>query len=122
MKFRGEKLLRLRDEKGLTMQDLEEISGISQSTISELENGVKKNPRTKTIEALCKALKVDDYYFYLDEAKLPTDLLPDLPDDVKRFLFSGTSVPYIVLAEEAKRGGISPEKLKQLIDFLSESK
>jgi transcriptional regulator with XRE-family HTH domain len=119
VKFKGEKLRDLRDLKGLTMLDLEEITGISQSTISDIENG-KKNPRAATVERLCKALDVGEHYFYLDGAVLPTDLFPDMPESVKRFIFSGNNVPYLVLTEEAKRRGISPEKLKQIIDLLSQ--
>lgn len=118
MKFKGDKLRALMDAKNLKMLDVEELSGISQSTISDIVNN-KKNPREATVRKLCKALGVDEHYFYIDEAKLPNDLLPEMPEQVKRFLYSGTSVPYLVLTEEASRKGIPPEKLKRIIDLLA---
>jgi DNA-binding XRE family transcriptional regulator len=62
----AEKLIAARRAAGLTQVQLAEVSGISQSHISHLENATWE-PRLATILALCRALSVS-----------PTDLLPNI--------------------------------------------
>jgi len=50
------KLYEIRTEKGLTLRDLEELSGISKSTINSIENG-EANPTIAVICQLADALK-----------------------------------------------------------------
>lgn len=118
MEFRGERLKRLREAKHLSMTDLSDITGVSQSVISDLENGKKKTPRKATVERLCKGLGIAEEYFYLDGSRLPTEVLPDLPANVKTWLLSGDSIPWLVLSERASREGIPPETVQQLLDVL----
>jgi transcriptional regulator with XRE-family HTH domain len=40
----------------LSQTKLSKVSGVPQSTISEIENGIRKNPTFKTISKLAKAL------------------------------------------------------------------
>lgn len=54
-----ENLRKAREAKGLTQEELEEASGISQSMISALENGKIPNPTIGTVRALSQALSVD---------------------------------------------------------------
>lgn len=56
--FFGEKLTEIRSEKKLSMQELAEKSGISQSYISQIENG--KTPNSKLISKLSKGLASDE--------------------------------------------------------------
>ncbi len=53
-----------RKNKGLSQQQLAEISGISQQAISGIESGVRKNPGVETLAPLARALgcKIDDLY------------------------------------------------------------
>jgi transcriptional regulator with XRE-family HTH domain len=55
------KLRRIRAEKGLTMDTLEERTGVSKRTISEIERGMR-TPQTLTLAKLANALgvKLDD--------------------------------------------------------------
>ncbi len=55
------KLRRIRAEKGLTMDALEERTGVSKRTISEIERGMR-TPQTLTLAKLANALgvKLDD--------------------------------------------------------------
>ena len=62
----AEKLIAARKAAGLTQVQLADVSGISQSHISHLENATWE-PRLATILALCRALRVS-----------PTDLLPNI--------------------------------------------
>lgn len=54
----AENLKSFRENKGLTLDDLEDLSGISRDHIGRLERGEQSNPRRKTINALAKALGV----------------------------------------------------------------
>ena len=54
----GDKLRRLRVERALSQQDLEQITGIAQSTISNLELGIRP-ARLSTIRKLAEALNVE---------------------------------------------------------------
>jgi transcriptional regulator with XRE-family HTH domain len=118
MIFLGSKLRKLRDAMGWSTIDVERKTGLRQSIVSGLENGITKNPRPDTVKRLCQGLKVNEEFFYLEDATLPTDLLPDMPDETKRFIMSGENIPYIVISEKAKREGIPAEVLQQMLDLL----
>jgi transcriptional regulator with XRE-family HTH domain len=51
-----DKLKIYREKKGWSQTKLSKVSGVPQSTISEIENGIRKNPTFKTIQKLAKAL------------------------------------------------------------------
>lgn len=53
----GKNLKRIRNEKGVTQERLQEISGLDRGYISGVERGVR-NPSIRNIERLAKALKV----------------------------------------------------------------
>lgn len=53
----GRNFARIRREKGLTQEELEERSGFSQQYISGLENGLR-NPTVVTLFELAQALGV----------------------------------------------------------------
>ena len=52
----GERLIRAREQRGWTQQELAERAGIRYETISRIENGVHKEPRVYVAVALAKAL------------------------------------------------------------------
>lgn len=49
-------MARLREAAGLSQLDLARLSGIDQSTISNIENGVVRDPRISTVQRLAQAL------------------------------------------------------------------
>ena len=53
----GKNLKRIRNEKGITQEKLEELSGLDRGYISGVERGVR-NPSIKNIEKLARALKI----------------------------------------------------------------
>ena len=57
-KLVGKNFARLRREKGLTQEQVEERSGFSQQYLSGLERG-KRNPTVITLYELAQALGVD---------------------------------------------------------------
>lgn len=56
-KLVGRNFARLRREKGLTQEQVEERSGFSQQYLSSLENG-RRNPTVITLYELAQALQV----------------------------------------------------------------
>jgi transcriptional regulator with XRE-family HTH domain len=54
----GAKLRRLRTERALSQEDLERMTGIAASTISNLERG-KRSAQHRTLRRLAEALGVD---------------------------------------------------------------
>ena len=60
-KLIGRNFARLRRERGLTQEELEERSGFSQQYLSSLERG-RRNPTVITIYELAQSMGVD----YLD--------------------------------------------------------
>ena len=69
----GLKLKQLRQEKGYSLQDLSNISGLSMSYINEIEKG-KKYPKADKISSLAEALEVE--YDNLVSLKLSKKLQP----------------------------------------------
>lgn len=54
----GDKIRELRESKGIGINELSRLSGVSAGYISSLERGEKKNPSSKTLEKLAKALGI----------------------------------------------------------------
>src|SRR5918995_3640083 len=63
----GERLAELREQKALTLHDLEEASGVGADAISKIENGHRK-PRPSTLRKLARALGVEVEDFFREPA------------------------------------------------------
>lgn len=61
----GYKIREVREERGMTQEQLAQTSGVSRMTISALENGTTRATTTKTLLKLAKALNVgvDSIFF-----------------------------------------------------------
>lgn len=59
----GEKLKKLRESKGLGVNQLALKSGVNASQISRFEKGERKDPTLETVKKLSKALGVSIAYF-----------------------------------------------------------
>ena len=55
--MKSNKLKKIRKEKGVTIKELAEKTGISMGYISHLENGSRSNPSKKVMEKISKALE-----------------------------------------------------------------
>ncbi|WP_425481221.1 helix-turn-helix domain-containing protein [Metabacillus lacus] len=55
----GQKIKRLREQKGLTITELAARSGVSKSYISSMERDIKKNPSIEVLSRLSKVLQVE---------------------------------------------------------------
>lgn len=81
----GENLKRIRKTKKMTLKQLEEITGITNSYISAIENGRKKNPSTEILEKLAKALDVNVVDFY-DKSVLTDKDKKDINKDLNEVM------------------------------------
>jgi transcriptional regulator with XRE-family HTH domain len=124
MEFHGDRLRALRESLKWSMTQTEKVTGVKQSTISELENGIIKHPRESTINKLCKGFKIKDKnFFFLDDIVLPAEILPpDTPEDILKFIMSGENIPYIALGKKIKESGLPPEDLEQILAILARNK
>lgn len=117
MVFHGDKLAYLMKIMGWSYQRVGEMTGLNPAHIHDLVHKTS-NPRKDTVEKLCKGLNIDEHFFYLEESRLPVDVLPELPPELKRFIASGENTPWLALTERAKREGVSLEALQLLVDTL----
>jgi XRE family transcriptional regulator, master regulator for biofilm formation len=54
----GEALKRYREERGMTINELSHLAGISKSYISSIERGLQKNPSIKVLQKLADTLDI----------------------------------------------------------------
>ncbi len=57
----GERIFRLRDERGWSQTELARRAGVSRTTLSHLEAGVTRSPSSPTLRRLARALDVTVY-------------------------------------------------------------
>ncbi len=98
----GLKIKEIRQEKGITYQDLREKTGMSISYLSEIENG-KKYPKSDKIMLLAQALEVE--YDELVSLKVPKKLQPII-DLIQSDFFK---------AFPLKEFGLDPQKLVEIV-------
>jgi|LSQX01.1.fsa_nt_gb transcriptional regulator with XRE-family HTH domain len=92
-----EKINLLRKQKGLSIEELSNLSGVPIGTLSKITAGITKNPNLETVKALVAALgcKLDDLTDSLELTNTPSDetnllhiyrqLTPDGKSDVRNF-------------------------------------
>lgn len=112
----GEKVKARREELGMTVSALADACMLSQSYLSEIENGNRKSPSTRAIQRLAAALRCDPTYL-LDDLAVDPRTVVDLPADIAAFIAMEENLPFVRLAKDFKESGLSPESSKMLIDF-----
>ena len=71
------RLFELCNERNLTVNKISNISGITQSTVSDIVNGTTTNAGIATIKKLCDGFEISIREFF------NSDLFDDLEQDVK---------------------------------------
>lgn len=61
------RIIELREKNGYSTNKLAKKAGIGQSTLREIEKGIKQ-PNTATLERICEALNIGLSYFFADES------------------------------------------------------
>ena len=69
----GEKLRELRKQRGLTLDKLAELAGLSKSYLWELENRESQRPSAEKLTALADALGVAAAYFLEEDVRGPEE-------------------------------------------------
>ena len=76
----GSKLKALREEKGLTIKKLAELTGCTTSMISQIEHG-KSEPSISMLKKIANALQVNIVDFFIDSPIINGDFTLVKPDD-----------------------------------------
>ncbi len=116
----SEKLKSIRDEKGYSLSQVQDMTGISRAYISYLENG-QRTPSPRTLAKLAKAYNYDarelmklaghlDTVDYIMENK-------ELPEELRKI-----GIEYIKMAKYMEDKQVPPEDIKTLVDALSKMK
>ena len=71
------RLYQLCDERNLTVNKISNISGVTQSTVSDIVNGTTSNAGIATIKKLCDGFEINIREFF------DSDLFDDLEQEVK---------------------------------------
>jgi transcriptional regulator with XRE-family HTH domain len=82
----GKRIIELRESRGMNMSEFAVFTGLSQSYLSQIESGVKKNMSIEKIELVCNACEISlaDFFAGVDNpiniqiaksAKVKDDLL-----------------------------------------------
>ena len=69
----GEKLRDLRKQRGLTLEKLADMAGLSKSYLWELENRESQRPSEEKLTALADALGVGTSFFLEDDLREPEE-------------------------------------------------
>lgn len=142
MRSIGEKVAKLRAERGWTLKQLSDLSGVSLSHISAIENQTRPNPSIQQVMKLAKAFGVSLAIF--DDSPLPElahalstdddrlnqpahfDRLQELYDaGTQQFILSETARPYVDLAMKLagqETFGDASSLLQTIAAFMAEQK
>ena len=55
----GRRIREIRDQKGITQEQLADAAGLTRPYLSNLERGIATNPRLETLRAIAAALGCD---------------------------------------------------------------
>jgi transcriptional regulator with XRE-family HTH domain len=82
------RIIELCKEKGLTINKLADLSGLTQSTLDSIVNGKSRNPQIVTIYKICEGLNISLADFFTDnETSITTcteNELDNLPEPIKK--------------------------------------
>jgi transcriptional regulator with XRE-family HTH domain len=106
-----ESVRRMRREKGLSQQELAELAGVGQDSISAIETG-KHEPHPRTLRKLAKALDVEVADFFKEPAplaKAPREAGPSLLDKALDAARQDEEKDAGVMAREFASEGVAAE-------------
>lgn len=120
----GDNIKRIREKKGVGVNELSRLSGINASYISALERNKKKNPSIDTLDAIAKALGVKANDFLTTEDKL--DLAINTIDRLREYSQLALSKHGIDLSNTIYEIGqnfsdekFTEEEQKEIISFIN---
>lgn len=63
----AERILELCEERGITINKISILSGVTQSTVNDIVNGKTQNPGIGTIKKLCDGIEISIQDFFRSE-------------------------------------------------------
>ncbi|MGG1676886.1 helix-turn-helix domain-containing protein [Neobacillus sp. NRS-1170] len=81
----GDRLRRLRKEKGLTIRKLSELSGVAHSYLSQVETGKRGIPKVDTLEKIASGLNIPSVDLLMLAGYLPIEKV-GYADDKDEFI------------------------------------
>ena len=114
----GEKLEKLRDQKGETFFQLSKNTGISQSYLNRLATGKNNNPSTEKLEILAQYYNVSMAFFLSDNGE---EWLNKLPPELKEFVRK-ENIEYLEVIYDMKNADLKPDTIKEIIQSLKKAK
>ncbi len=97
----GKRILKLREERGLTQREVARRAGLSPSGVGFIELGQTRKPSAETVVAIARALSVPVEELLEEEPAVP---LGEGPSRTQRLLLKGPGAPghdYLALGPEA---------------------
>lgn len=116
----GDKIMEILELRGMTQSELAKKANISKGVLNEICNNKRTSAMLDTVLKIAKALGIRAAYFIEDDTLGPAEILPHLTTAEKNFLIEKDNLPWIKLSQEAKKKGVNPERLRQLIDIMTE--
>lgn len=91
----GSAIKKIRTEKFVSQKKLSDITGISSTSLSQIEKGVKR-PSARNLTKICAALEIPEtlvYFYGLEESDIPEKkkkiynlIYPALEDMIKKLI------------------------------------
>lgn len=99
----GNKIRRLRKNKGMTIDELSEKSGFTSSYISQVERNLIE-PSLTALNKICKALNISPYYF-LDDLN---NVIVTRKEDRQKLIMPGrgSTLEYLVPIDDEYKGKV----------------
>jgi HTH-type transcriptional regulator, competence development regulator len=100
----GDALKRFREDRGLSLRELDKLSGVNYAYIQRLESNEKVAPSDEKIDALCSALKLSAQRRELLRVLLTSPAVPDALFDAMLQHAAATVDAFIVASRVSFRG------------------
>jgi len=117
----GERLRTLREERGLSRQDVENATGYSRHYLYKVETE-RQHPSFKYLTELAKfyGLSMDELFASTDELRKIrlAELAERFPPDVQEYLLQEGSEDYVLLAKELADAEIPPDFIRDMVDLI----
>ena len=107
----GEKVKRLRKERGLTQEELGDAIGVQKAAINKYETGIVVNLKRKTIDSLAKALGVNPVWLMNDDMGWP-------PVDINEEAAPPKTIEAQIISSKVDR--LTEEQRKKLLKLVND--
>lgn len=102
----GAAIRSIRRQEGITQYELAEKCNISQTSLSQIENGIKR-PSNRTIKKVCEVLEVPESVLYI--LGMQESDVPDSRKNVYEMLFPSIRSMALQIVSAEHRQYIEPE-------------